>query len=212
MQPSCISSWAATQINFFIMNTRTFTFVMVLMICTSAFSQDDNVIKRRIPEVFGQLNDYISLIADKKQSLKKKLYYKEKALNLFIGKGYEYEEDGVKKEGVILEVASKNRKQTRRLLIRNFLDNLINRLDDYTDVKITSTEIGNIKLSELIQVGTNWEGECDFNQVFEGMRDGRPVYRDITTKRIKCYVTAEDTEDGWEYIIKLGNIYAIDLK
>lgn len=185
------------------------------MICTLAFSQDidDTVIKCRIPEVVGQLNDYISFFADKKQSLNKKLQYKEKALNLFIGKGYEYEEDGVKKEGVTLEVASKNRKQTRRLLIRDYLNNLINRLDGYTDVKITATEIAIIKLSDLIQVSTNlWVCECDFNQVFEGMRDGRPVYRDITTKRIKCYVTVEDTEDGWEYIIKLGNIYAIDLK
>ena len=188
---------------------------MSLLICTLAFSQDidDTVIKSRIPEVVGQLNDYISILADKKQSLNKKLQYKEKALNLFMGKGYEYEEDGVKKEGVTLEVASKNRKQTRRLLIRDYLNNLINRLDGYTDVKITATEIANIKLSELIQVSTNlWVCECDFNQAFEGMRDGRPVYRDITTNRIKCYVTAENTKDGWEYIIKLGNIYAIELK
>lgn len=197
------------------MNTRTFTFIMSLMICTLAFSQDidDTIIKCRIPEMVCQLNDYISFLADKKQSLNKKLLYKEKALNLFMGKGYEYEEDGVKKEGVTLEVASKNRKQTRRLLIRDYLENLINRLDGYTDVKITATEIANIKLSDLIQVSTNlWVCQCDFNQAFEGMRGGRPVYRDITTKRIKCYVTVEDTEDGWEYIIKLGNIYAIDLK
>ena len=197
------------------MNNRFFTVIISFMICTFAFSQDinDKVIKCRIPEVVAQLNDYISFIADKEQPLKQKLHFKEKALSLFIGKGYGYEEDGVKKEGVILEVTSKNRRQTRRLLIRDYLDNLINRLNGYTDVKITATEIGNIKLSELIQISTNlWVCECDFNQVFEGMRDGRPVYRDITTKRIKCYVTAEDTEEGREYIIKLGNIYAIDLK
>jgi hypothetical protein len=186
---------------------------MSLMICSIAFSQDinDKVIKCRIPEVIAQLNDYISFIADKKQPLKKKMHYKEKALNLFIGKGYGYEEDGVKKEGVILEVASKNRKQTRRLLIRNYLDNLINRLGGYSDVKITAPENANMKLSELIQVSPNlWVCECEFNQAFEGIRDGRLIYRDITTKRIKCYVTAEETEDGREFVCKLGNVYAID--
>ena len=112
-----------------------------------------------------------------------------------------------------MQVTSKNRKSVRTIYIRDYFQNLIKGLRSYTDVKIEATEIADIKVSELRQVDTNlWVCTCQYDQTYEGIRDGRLVYRDITTKRIKCYLTAEDTEEGWEYIIKLGDIYAIETK
>ena len=199
------------------MKAQKLLLIAVLALFTfTAFAQvegQEEMIKRRAAEKVAQMNDYISFMASKKKSVENRLYYKEKALNLFIGKGYKYEENGIDKEGVMMEVTSKTRRTVSHPLMRDYFHNLVYRLGAYTDVKITATEIADIKVSELRQVDTNlWVCTCQYDQAFEGMRDGRPVYRDITTKRIKCYVVAEDTEDGWEFIILLGDVYAIDTK
>ncbi len=199
------------------MKAQKLLLIAVLALFTfTAFAQvegQEEMIKRRAAEKVAQMNDYISFMASKKKSVENRLYYKEKALNLFIGKGYKYEENGIDKEGVMMEVTSKTRKTVSHPLMRDYFHNLVYRLGAYTDVKITATEIADIKVSELRQVDTNlWVCTCQYDQAFEGMRDGRPIYRDVTTKRIKCYVVAEDTEDGWEYIILLGDVYALDTK
>jgi hypothetical protein len=50
------------------------------------------------------MNDYISFMANKNKKANTRLYYKKKALNLFVGCGESYEEDGVRKEGVQMDV------------------------------------------------------------------------------------------------------------
>ena len=185
----------------------------IFSLTTTTFAQvegQEEMIKRRAAEKVGQMNDYISFMANKKKPEESRLYYRTKALNLFIGKGFSYEENGVTKEGVMMQVTSKNRKSVRTPFIRDYFQNLVEGLRSYTDVKIEATEIADIKVSELQQIDTNlWVCTCQYDQAFEGIRDGRLIYRNITTKRIKCYLTAEDTEDGWEYVIKFGDIYAI---
>ena len=191
-------------------------FILVVFALSMAFVASAQVegkgefIRRACANKVGQMNDYISFMANKKKSEENRLYYRTKALNLFIGKGFSYEENGVTKEGVMMQVTSKNRKSVRTPFIRDYFQNLVEGLRSYTDVKIEATEIADIKVSELQQIDTNlWVCTCQYDQAFEGIRDGRLIYRNITTKRIKCYLTAEDTEDGWEYIIKFGDIYAI---
>ncbi len=188
----------------------------IFSLATTAFAQiegQEEMIKRRAAEKVGQMHDYISFMANKKKPEESRLYYKTKALNLFIGKGFSYEENGVTKEGVMMQVTSKNRKSVSTPFIRTYFQNLVTGLRSYTDVKIEATEIADIKVSELRQIDTNlWVCTCQYDQAFEGVRDGRLIYRDITTKRIKCYVVAEDTEDGWEFIILLGDVYAIETR
>ena len=48
--------------------------------------------------------------------------------------------------------------------------------------------------------------------MFIGYRDGIPVYKDITRKKVKCYVEVQDAEDGLEYVVLLGDVHAIDTK
>ena len=188
----------------------------IFSLATTTFAQvegQEEMIKRRAAEKVGQMNDYISFMANKKKPEESRLYYKTKALNLFIGKGFSYEENGVTKDGVMMQVTSKNRKSVSTPFIRTYFQNLVTGLRSYTDVKIEATEIADIKVSELRQIDTNlWVCTCQYDQAFEGVRDGRLIYRDITTKRIKCYVVAEDTEDGWEFIILLGDVYAIETR
>ena len=188
----------------------------IFSLATTAFAQvegQEEMIKRRAAEKVGQMNDYISFMANKKKPEESRLYYKTKALNLFIGKGFSYEENGVTKDGVMMQVTSKNRKSVSTPFIRTYFQNLVTGLRSYTDVNIEATEIADIKVSELRQIDTNlWVCTCQYDQAFEGVRDGRLSYRDVTTKRIKCYVVAEDTEDGWEFIILLGDVYAIETR
>ena len=75
-------------------------------------------IKRRAAERVGQMNDYISFMADKQNDMDTRLYNKKQALNLFVGRGYDYEENGVPKEGVLMEVTSVNKTRPRSKLMR----------------------------------------------------------------------------------------------
>ncbi|MCD8309712.1 MAG: hypothetical protein LUB83_00635 [Prevotellaceae bacterium] len=192
--------------------------VLALLLCLGGpvmaqATDQDYMLGRRAAEKVAQMNDYISFMANKKKSQDNRMYYRRKALNLFMGKGDSYEENGVTKAGVQMEVTSKYRSSVSHKYMRTYFTNLVNGLTAYDDVQISSTEIANIKVSNLRQVGDNlYVCTCEYSQAFAGYRDGRIIYKDITTKRIKCYVKTEDTEDGVEYIILLGDVYAIDTK
>lgn len=179
---------------------------------TSLSEKDHSNLQRRAAEKVRQMNDYISFMADKKRSFDTRVDYKGYALNLFIARGLDYEENGINKEGVLMQVTSINRGSTRNRLIRDYFDGLI-RLK-YSQVKITSTEIADMKVSNLRKVDDGlYVCTCQYDQAFVGYGgDGTPIYRDITTKRIKCYVYLEETEDGIEYIVRLGDITALETK
>ena len=56
-----------------------------------------------------------------------------------------------------------------------------------------------------------------FNKIYriESLRTSNNhivVYKDKTTKRIKCIIEQEDTEDGKEYIVMLGDVTALETK
>lgn len=104
-------------------------------------------IKRRAAERVGQMNDYISFMADKQNDMDTRLYNKKQALNLFVGRGYDYEENGVPKEGVLMEVTSVNKTRPRSKLMRVYFNGLVNLT--YQQVSIQSTEVASIKVSNL---------------------------------------------------------------
>ena len=192
----------------YILKKMTMLFLVMMMI-NLAFAQSSTTeqIQRRAAEKVGQMNDYIAFMANKNKKLNTRIYYKKKALNLFVGCGESYEEDGIKKEGVQMEVTSINRKGKSRRLMKNYFQSLIDL--GYNQVSITSTDIANIKVSQLQKIGENrYVCTCYFEQAFVGYRDGRPVYRDITHKHVKCYVYAEETENGTEYMVLLGDVTA----
>ena len=183
--------------------------LLVMMVITQAFAQSSATeqIKRRAAEKVGLMNDYISYMANKKKSDKTRIYYKTKALRLFAGGGDSYEENGVQKEGVQMEVTSINRKTKSRRLMKEYFQSLIN--FKYNDVQITSTDVADIKVSQLQRIGENlFVCTCYFEQAFVGYMDGRPVYKDITRKHVKCSVYAEETESGTEFMVLLGDVTA----
>ena len=172
----------------------------------------DEQIKRTAAQRVAQMNDYISFMADKSNDMETRQYYKKQALNLFAGRGYNYEENGVNKEGVRMEITSVNNTRHRSKLMRVYFNGLMNLT--YQKVSIQSTELASIKVSNLQKVDNNmYVCTCYFDQVFVGYRDGRPVYKDITRKKVKCYIEVQDVEGGpQEYVVLLGDVQAIDTK
>lgn len=172
----------------------------------------DEQIKRTAAQRVAQMNDYISFMADKSNDMETRQYYKKQALNLFAGRGYNYEENGVNKEGVRMEITSVNNTRPRSKLMRVYFNGLMNLT--YQKVSIQSTELASIKVSNLQKVDNNmYVCTCCFDQVFVGYRDGRPVYKDITRKKVKCYIEVQDVEGGpQEYVVLLGDVQAIDTK
>ena len=139
------------------------------------------------------------------------IYNKKQALDLFAGRGYDYEENGIHKEGVRMEVTSVNNTRPRAKLMRVYFNGLVNLT--YQKVSIQSTEVSSIKVSNLQKVDNNlYVCTCYFDQVFIGYRDGIPIYKDMTRKKVKCYVEVQDAEDGLEYVVLLGDVHAIDTK
>lgn len=180
---------------------------------SSLYAQNQTEVEILAPNqatVVAQVNDYISLMANKRKSLDARKYYKEKALHLFIGNGYHYEENGTEKEGVVIETTSSSGKVSSKKLIRNYFDDLIK--FKYQNIKVTSTEIAYIKISNIYKIDDSlYACTCQYDQAFVGYRDGKLVYKKIETKHIKCYISSEDTEEGCETIVKLGDMTALDL-
>lgn len=187
-------------------------FAFLFFLPTMGQNAVDEQIKRTAAQRVAQMNDYISFMADKSNDMETRQYYKKQALNLFAGRGYNYEENGVNKEGVRMEITSVNNTRPRSKLMRVYFNGLMNLT--YQMVSIQSTELASIKVSNLQKVDNNmYVCTCYFDQVFVGYRDGRPVYKDITRKKVKCYIEVQDVEGGpQEYVVLLGDVQAIDTK
>ena len=124
-------------------------------------------------------------------------------MTLFIGRGYEYEENGIQKEGVMMQTTSVNRSTVNTTLLRIYFTRLINLR--YKIVKITSTDVYDMKVSELKKVNSDGNKSLYMCTCYGDNYE----YKDITTKRVVCYVEVEKTVDGPEYKLMLGDVEAI---
>ena len=167
--------------------------IVILMSSISASAQDYNeekLFQQRAKERVKLMNDYVSFMADKSKSQETRYYYRKKALPLFIGKGYEYEENGVTKQGVMMQTTSVNRPGVvTNTLLRDYFSRLVNLR--YSKVNITSTEIAGMKVSDLKKVDSSdnktlYMCTCQYVQYFRGEYGDGYVYADKTTKRIVC--------------------------
>ncbi len=125
-------------------------FIVMIFAPMMAQNSVEDQIKRRAAERVAQMNDYISFMADKSNDLETRQYNKKQALNLFAGRGYDYEENGIHKEGVRMEVTSVNNTRPRAKLMRVYFNGLVNLT--YQKVSIQSTEVSSIKVSNLQKV------------------------------------------------------------
>ena len=115
---------------------------------------ENKLLQQRAKERVRLMNDYVSWMADKRNPEDERKYYRTEALPLFIGKGYEYKENGTTKKGVMMQTTSVNKPGiVNTTLIRDYFTRLTNL--KYTSVNITSTEIADIKVSDLKKIDSN---------------------------------------------------------
>lgn len=187
--------------------------VMISLICliTNAQENIQNDILRSIVERVHYLNDYISFIADKSNSIETRLYYKKEVLNMFIGKGYPYEEDGIHKDGVKIMISSINNTNTHTKLVRQYFNGLVNLT--YGEVLIECSQSTDMKVDDIQKIDDeHFVCFYYYYQAFRGQNNGKTIYKDITRKKIKCYVERQETEDGFEYSVLFGDLYAVETK
>jgi len=190
--------------------------MMSLLLGASAFAQDivgmeemSELAKQRAQQNVAQMNDNISFMADKSKDVDTRKYYKKQALKLFIENGEPYEEEGIQNDGVKMEITSTLRKKPRKRLMKDYFTGLINLR--YSKVDIQSTKVQDIKVSELQKIDDNkYVCTAYFEQIFIGYRDGRPIYKDRTRKKVKVYILAEETIDRPEFVVMLGDVTALE--
>jgi hypothetical protein len=187
--------------------------LLLLLIGANVYAQSDagitELMKQRAQQKVAQMNDNISFMADKSKSKDTRYYYRGKALNLFIEKGEPFEEEGIHNTGVKMETTSLYSKNPTRRLMKDYFTGLIELR--YSKVSIQSTKVNEIQISDLQKVDDNkYVCTAYYEQVFVGYRDGKPIYKDRTRKKVKVYILSEETIDGEEFIVLLGDVTALE--
>lgn len=191
--------------------------LLFLFIVTSAFGQNDSIkelMSRYALQKVAHMNDCISFLADKSKDLDTRKYYRQKALNLFIEKGEPYKvDDEIRNEGVKIYVSSAFRRKPTCRLIKDYLTGLINLR--YSKVDIVSTEICEIKKSELQKIDDNeYVSTVCYVQKITGYKDNMPMFQDKTRRKIKIHIYAEKTIDDEginpSYLVYLGDVTALE--
>lgn len=167
-------------------------------VCAQIQTESEEIISRRQSHIIKMLNDYIDYIADSTEKYEDRKYYVNRALKLFINEGDEYEIfDGsvIKKiSGSIVEIRSKYGKRNVRRRIKEYLRGLLNLR--YKPASITEATFAVVYKENVIKVANNkYIATCFVDNAFCGIRDGLPMYKDITRKTIKIPVNIEDFED-----------------
>lgn len=194
------------------------TILLFMASLTYAQSNVEDLIAKRAQQKVKQMTNYVEYMANKDESLEDRKEYRTLALNLFIGHGEPYTLNDATRKGVYMQITSKYRKKPTERLMKDYFTGLINMR--YNKVVIESTDVKDIKVSELRKVGENeFECTCTFVQAFCGYRDERPVYKDITKKRVTCHIFGEETvkvmangeiKTSYEYIVLLGDVEALE--
>ena len=166
------------------------------------------IIRSHVCEKVGQLYDYIGFLSNPQNSIEARKRIMNKAVRMFIANCGPYEEDGIQKRGVEMEVSSIYNPKVRRRLMKDYFTGLMNMR--YQKIDIESYDICNIQVSALRQIDDNtFVCTAVLEQASVGHKDSRPVCTERSRKSVRFYVHREEITDGEEYIIKIGDIKAL---
>lgn len=182
------------------------------------------MLERRVVDKVDEFQFYMAQLGDKESTSKtvKDNAYRL-ALKLFIGEGEDYsiiqrnsmgEEYEEMKPAVRMQTSSKYRSTTSRTKMKTYLNNLRNNRT-YTQIEITAADA--VRVDNIYREGDHYVCMAYFCQKYVGYRDGRPIYSDITTKKVKVYIQAieipkTDGSTGIIWNALLGDIYVLDTR
>ncbi len=150
-----------------------------------------------------ELSGYLATIANPRNSSEEANKAIDLAAGLFVN------------EDAIFEVSNAYTKEKNKYKVRNYLRKLKLLGEQYSDVKITWTDISYVSNLKKGADG-NYYGIVTVQQVFEGFSDGKLVYRDVTRKNVevvlKTYekVQAGESKELWD--VFLANVGVVETK
>lgn len=180
----------------------------IFTICLTVNAKDDfcEILRNRICMRLCQLDDYLTFIADKSNDIGTRQYYKKQALNMFAGHGYDYEDNGIQKDGIRINIHSKKQIRNRSMYLRTYLNGVLNFTYKKVLIQLPSKVSGIQKIDDKHYVCV-----CHYTHIEQN--DSVHTCIDFFgQKKVKCYIEVENIENGVEYTVLLGDIYAIETK
>lgn len=175
----------------------------------------------------GLFTDKLSSIVVPKQSPKNRRLLKEGALNLFIGKGEEYQTfvydslnecviDTIYNEAVKMQTTTLRDTTIRKNTpMARYLDTLVYKANvrEYIKITIRTTDWRDMRVSQIRKLADGkYVIDVYFDQWYKtelvGETKTRLLYRDKTTKKVVCYIDISEILTGKKIIIRLGDIFA----
>lgn len=170
----------------------------------------------RIKQKIEDFQTHLGIICSKESSKKTLNTAVNECLKLFIGKGdtyYTTDAYGNRNgnDPVKIQVTSK-RGSIRTNYVKAYLTTLAKNLNKmYTKVNITASDA--VRVDNIHETGDGrYECVAYFFQKFEGYRDGRLIYTDITTKKVRVYLDQIEGPVGKTWSIALGDITAVETR
>lgn len=177
------------------------------------------LLQERVKQKVEEFQYSLSQIVNAKNSHKIRSEHVELLMNLFIGKcePYKYYDENLEKEvkskGVRMQTSSVNYSYKSRQLMKDYIYKLYNPDTGKSGLrysKITIESASAVRVDNIEQVGDHYECVAYFCQKFIGYRDGRVVYGDVTSKKVRCFIKSIDTDkNGTTWDAKLGDMYVI---
>lgn len=180
-------------------------------------SQEDKLeFQQRIADLVKEFQGYLTKIANDKNEDVTRLSARKAALNLFIGKGeaYNFEEvDGsmTHYDPVKMWTSSKYNSRVRSQLMTSYLDNLYQLGNRYI-IKIQSVDA--VRVDNITAVGNGkYVAMAYFVQkYYRYTRDGKLIYTDETTKKVKIYINPIEVGDGIVWKPYMGDVYVVSTR
>lgn len=179
------------------------------MFVPSIFAQGFNEnAKRRCAEVVGLFCDYVTEMYHPGNNRDNRMFYKQCAMELFIG-------DGVQKININgvnrvprVEVTNLKSKVKKAYPVSEYFDHIIR--NSYTKVTVLTTDVAEMKVSALKKYSENtYVCTVSFDQYFDAQKGEIMKYRDRTSKKVTCYIKRVRLESGdIEFEVYLGDVTA----
>lgn len=180
------------------------------------------IFRTRVKQKVEEFQSSLSRIVDNGLKHEHRKEEVKKLLALFMGKGeaYSYYDEEldrrVNSTGVKMQTSSVNRSYTGSQKLKNYIYKLYNPETgrsgtNYEKIKIESADA--VRVDNIQRVGDHYECTAYFYQKFTGYRDGRIIYSDGTSKKIRCFINVKDLPSGKKiYEALLGDIYVLSTK
>ncbi|MDE5881353.1 MAG: hypothetical protein K2H60_06450 [Muribaculaceae bacterium] len=170
----------------------------------------------RIEQKIEDFQTHLSILCSANSSKQTKKIALEECLKLFIGQGNKYyglDAYGNQElhDSVAIQITSKIN-PTHTIPVKRYLTTLTDKLNKrYTKVEITSSQA--VRVDNLHETSDGrYECVAYFYQKFRGYKDGKLLYEDITTKKVRVYLDQIEGPVGKTWSIALGDISAVETR